>query len=221
MSATIAFDLDGTLIDSLSHIHHAVSLGLAEMSLPPITQQKTRGFVGRGFPVLLERVVDHVGASQSVHPELSRRVMHHYVNTRSDPASLYPGVPQALGALRATGHRLTLCTNKPHAATIAALADTGLEYFFEIVIAGDSLPTRKPDPAMLMAALDGATCGLFVGDSEVDAETAERAGVAMLLFTEGYRQTPLASLTHAGSFSDFAKLPRLVAHIAESIAGTA
>lgn len=211
MTRTIAFDLDGTLIDSVGHIHDGVSRALAEMGLPGISRDDTQGFVGRGLPILLQRVLDHLGQSQDHHADLSTRTMFHYVNTPSDPASVYPGAADALDALRLAGHRLTLCTNKPFEATQAALRDTGLAEFFDHVIGGDSLPTRKPDPAMLLAALDGAEHPLFVGDSETDMETAQNARVPFLLFTEGYRKTAVADLPHTAAFSDFSRLPQLVA----------
>ncbi|MBW4981854.1 phosphoglycolate phosphatase [Mameliella sp. CS4] len=214
MSLTIAFDLDGTLIDSVPHIHRSVASALAEMDLPGIDRDTTQGFVGRGLPILLERVLDHIGAPQDHHAELTRRTMHHYVNTPSDPASVYPGAQEALTTLQAAGHRLTLCTNKPYEATLSALRDTGLAPFFEIVIGGDSLPTRKPDPAMLHAALEGASRALYVGDSETDVETAQNAGIPFLLFTEGYRKTPVGDLPHAARFAHHANLPALVADLA-------
>lgn len=211
MTSTIAFDLDGTLIDSVAHIHHGVSRALEEMNLPQITRDDTQGFVGRGLPILLERVLDHLGAPQSHHAEFSRRTIHHYVNTPSDPAALYPGAREALTALRNAGHRLTLCTNKPGEATAACLRDIGLAPMFDRIVCGDSLPTRKPHPDMLRAALEGATTAVFVGDSEVDAETAARAEVPFLLFTEGYRKTDIQDLPHSAHFSAFTDLPNLVA----------
>lgn len=211
MTGTIAFDLDGTLVDSIHHIHGAVLTALTELDLAPVTLDAARGFVGRGLPVLVSRVLTHIGAPQALHPKLTERVMVHYVNTPSDPASLYPGVPEALEALRNAGHRLTICTNKPFAATQACLRDTGLAACFADVIAGDSLDTRKPEPAMLHAALAGADQALFIGDSETDAETAERAHVSLLLFTEGYRKAPVSELPHKAAFSRFADLPELVA----------
>ena len=77
---------------------------------------------------------------------------------------------------------------------------------------GDSLPVNKPDPAPLAACFKGLgqSGGLYVGDSEVDAETAHAAGIPFALFTEGYRKTPVAALPHAYSFSDFSKLPDIV-----------
>ncbi len=79
---------------------------------------------------------------------------------------------------------------------------------FDPVIGGDSLPVRKPDPAPLLKALadtDPEHC-LFVGDSEVDAETAKRAGLTFALYTEGYRKTPVEALPHTMAFGHFADL---------------
>lgn len=94
-------------------------------------------------------------------------------------------------------------------------APSGWRGFFPVVIGGDSLPQRKPDPAPLLAAaagLDGPV--LFVGDSEVDAETALAAQVPFLLFTEGYRKAPVSALPHAARFARYSDLPALVARLA-------
>ena len=88
---------------------------------------------------------------------------------------------------------------------------------------GDSLPVRKPDPAPLHLAISnlGASVDtvVYVGDSEVDAQTAERAGVAFLLFTQGYRKTPVEDLYHSHAFDDFADVPGLVVDVLSETAG--
>ena len=83
------------------------------------------------------------------------------------------------------------------------------------MICGDSLPQRKPHPAPLHAAVAGAGGGpaIYVGDSEVDAETALAATLPFLLFTEGYRKTPVAELPHTRTFDRFSALPGLVAEL--------
>lgn len=212
---TIAFDLDGTLIDSVPHIHHAVALALAELDLPTITLQETPGFVGRGLPILCERVLAHVGADAALQQALYDRTMVHYVHTPSDPSQLYPGALAALDALKAAGHRLTLCTNKPFAATETALRDIGLTSYFDVVLGGDSLETRKPAPQMLFAALDGCdpAQALYIGDSETDCETAQAAGVRFVLYTEGYRKSPPEALPHVAQFSHWDALPDIVARL--------
>ena len=104
-------------------------------------------------------------------------------------------------------------TGRINPQALERLAAQGWQDRFACVICGDSLPTRKPDPAMLQAAIAGVGGGpvLYVGDSEVDAETAHAAGVGFLLFTEGYRKSPVEALNPLASFSHFAELPALVA----------
>jgi phosphoglycolate phosphatase len=130
--------------------------------------------------------------------------------------ALFPGVTEALDALAQAGHPMAICTNKPEAPAHAALRHFGLDRHFPMVIGGDSLPQRKPDPAPLRAALAGlgATRALFVGDSEVDAETAQAAGIPLALFTRGYRKTPAEHLAAKLVFDDYRALPRLVRHLA-------
>jgi phosphoglycolate phosphatase len=95
------------------------------------------------------------------------------------------------------------------------LAHLGLDVHFPVVIGGDSLSVRKPDPAPLRAAVAGlgARDVVYVGDSEVDAETAARAGLPFALYTEGYRKGPVERIAHDRAFADFAELPGVVADL--------
>ena len=127
--------------------------------------------------------------------------------------TLYPGVLDALQSLQASGAALGLCTNKPLAPAQAILRHFGLSPLFAAILGGDSLPVRKPDPEHLHAtarALGRATV-IFVGDSEVDAETAQAAGLPFVLFTEGYRKAPTDQIPHHAAFSTWADLPNAVA----------
>ena len=87
---------------------------------------------------------------------------------------------------------------------------------FQVVLGGDSLPVRKPDPAPLFRVLAdlGAPRAVYVGDSEVDAATAQAAAMPFALFTEGYRKTPVEALPHDVAFSDFTDLPAIVERLA-------
>ena len=124
-------------------------------------------------------------------------------------------MPEALDALRAAGHLLGICTNKPVVPARNVLDHLGMTDRFGVVLGGDSLAVKKPDPAPLHAALEALGDGpaLYVGDSEVDAETAAAAGLPFLLFTEGYRKRPAEELPQAGRFRAFADLPGLVAAV--------
>ena len=207
----LIFDLDGTLIDSAPDIQFAVNQMLASEGQYPLDLPTVTSFVGQGLPKLVERVIRHVGLNPDHHTRLVDSTLSHY-HTGHSQTRLYPDVLEALQGFQSAGHPMGLCTNKPIVPTEEVLKSVGLEHFFKSVICGDSLPTRKPDPAPLMkvaADIRSATF-LYIGDSETDAETAERAKVPFLLYTEGYRKTPLDQMRFTSSFSDFRELPALV-----------
>jgi len=212
MKTAVVFDLDGTLIDSLPDLHRAAAEMLTEAGRAPLDPGTIRSFIGNGTEVLVERVMGATGLPQAQHAQLLERFMAFYTSAPSALTRAYPGVRAALEALREAGIAMGVCTNKPEAPARTILDQLDLAQFFPVVIGGDSLPERKPDPAGLLAAFDALEAGdrWFVGDSEVDAETAERAGVPFLLFTEGYHRGPVAAMHHARRFEDFARLPGLI-----------
>lgn len=208
----IVFDLDGTLIDSAPEIHLAALEVLAAEGLPPLDFATVRGFIGRGVPDLIARMLAHLGAAD---PDRQARMAAAFMGGYEGKVSatvVYPGVPEALAAVAAAGAALGLCTNKPLGATRAVLAHFRLGPF-AAVIGGDSLPVKKPDPAPLSACLAALGRGraLMVGDSEIDAETAARAGVAFALYTPGYRKASVERLAPAFAFDDWASFPALAA----------
>ena len=213
MLKSLVFDLDGTLIDSAPDLHRAANVVLRSEGLPEITFEQARSFIGKGASVLIERVVEAVGLSDDpdAHARLLGKFMHEY---ERDPALtvLYPGVIDALARLELLGCAMGLCTNKPEAPTHIALKHFGLDRHLRAVASADTLPVRKPDPAPLIKVMhDLGGPGLYVGDSEVDAETAERAGLPFVLFTEGYRKSPVGELPHAYAFDHWDQLPGIVA----------
>jgi phosphoglycolate phosphatase len=213
----LIFDLDGTLVDSAPDIHAAANRVFTGKGLDPFPFETVRGFIGNGVGVLVSRLLVSRGlpGTGDLHAEMVGDFINIYEEA-VDLTSLYPGVAESLNRLRAAGHPLGICTNKPLRPALAVLRQFGLDGHFAAVIGGDSLPQRKPDPAPLQAALEalGARRALFVGDSEVDAETAQAAGVPLALFTEGYRKAAVESLGAKLVFDDFRALPRLVAHLA-------
>lgn len=210
----VIFDLDGTLIDSAPDIHAASNRVLAEQGFAPLTLAQVRSFIGKGVPHLVACLLRQQGEDPAG-PRYARMVAS-FTAGYDDAVGLttiYPGVMPALDRLAAMGCALGICTNKPHRPTLAVLRHLGMLDRFGAVIGGDSLPVRKPDPAPLLAAVSGLAGGavVYVGDSEVDAETAVNAGLPFLLYTEGYRRSPVADLPHRAAFSDWADLPGLVA----------
>jgi phosphoglycolate phosphatase len=212
----LIFDLDGTLLDSAPDIHATANRIFADKGLEPFSLAEVRGFIGNGVGVLVSRLLACRGmeGKADLHADLVADFIKYYEET-FDLTKLYPGAAEALTDLRARGHRLAICTNKPEGPARAALRHFGLAPLFPVVVGGDSLPQRKPDPAPLLAAIRAvqASRALFVGDSEVDAETAHAAGVPLALFSGGYRTAPVEALDARIVFDHHAALPRLVAHL--------
>jgi len=212
----VVFDLDGTLIDSVPDIHAAVGRMLEAEGFAPLSVAEVSSFVGNGVGVLIEKVSQAVGVADAERRSaMLERFRTEYEARPSYKTVTYAGVREALAALVDAGHRLGICTNKPEAISRSILGNLGLAGFFDTVVGGDSLAVRKPDPQPLyaaFAALGGE--GLYVGDSEVDGETAAAAGVTFLLYTEGYRKSGLDEIAHRRAFSDFGLLPGLVRELA-------
>ena len=209
----IAFDLDGTLVDSAPDILAAANRFLDELGREPLPAATLRSFIGNGIPKLTERVARARNLDPQDHATHTARLLEIYNAAPTATSNLYPNVTETLARLSDMGHRLSVCTNKPEATTLAMLDAFDIARFFEAVIGGDTLPTHKPDPAPLLAALSGDDIqdGLLVGDSEVDGQTAANAGVPFFLFTEGYHRGPLSEIPSAALFSDFAQLPSMIA----------
>ena len=213
MTGAIVFDLDGTLVDSAPDIAAAANRMLAGVGHAPLSLAQMTSFIGHGIPNLVRRVIEACGLDPADHSALNAQLLADY---GAQPATLtrpYPGVVAALEALRAAGHPLGVCTNKDLGLTRQILDALDLARFFDVVIGGDTLAVKKPDPAPLHAAFAALPAAplVYVGDSEVDAQTAARAEVSFALFTLGYRQTPVADLPHAFAFDDFARLAPFVA----------
>ncbi len=212
------FDLDGTLIDSAPAIMRVGNRLLADHDAPPLTPEETRSFIGHGAA----RFVEQAFAARDIvvgNNMADAVVLFEKYYAEGDPSenAPFPGVEHSLDALRGAGVTLALCTNKPGAATRAVLDGLGWASRFAAVVAGDTLNSRKPDPAPLREALlrSGGGSMVYVGDSEVDAETARRAGAPFILYTEGYRHAPVDAIPHDRAFSDFHMLPGLVRAVVE------
>lgn len=211
MTGRIVFDLDGTLIDSAPDIQGIANAVLADAGAAPITLEETRSFIGEGIHIFVAKM----RTARSIPDSEQARLLEQVVARYDDAVTLtrpYPGVVAALEALSGD-YRLGICTNKLSRPCLAVLRHLRIDGFFGTVWGGDNPLGRKPDPAPLLAAFDQLGDGprLYVGDSEIDAETARRAGVPFLLFTQGYRKTPVDQLHHAAAFGDFGELPGLVA----------
>lgn len=209
--ARIVFDLDGTLIDSVYDLHGIANAIMDEEGHNHITLDQARDFIGNGANVFVAKLRRSRNIADSDHDRIFGKFMDRY----DDAVHLtrpYPNVENTLEVLTEAGHDLGICTNKPLAPCKAVVGHLGLNRYFSTIWGGDSLPVHKPDPAPLNAAFDALREGqaIYVGDSDVDADTAQNAVVPFLLFTEGYRKRPISEMPHTRAFSDFAELPGIV-----------
>jgi len=212
----ILFDLDGTLVDSLPDLCRALNLLLEEERRRPLTDSEIRPMVGDGAARLVERALAATGGLAAGDlPVMTRRFLIFYEDGVADQTRPYPGVVETLTALRDRGFAMAVCTNKPHRPSVEILAALGLREFFPAVVGGDSIDgARKPDPRMVIAALEavGAPLGraLFVGDSANDVGAARAAGLPVAIVTYGYARGPVSELGADALIDRFSDLPAVV-----------
>jgi len=194
----VMFDLDGTLVHTAPEIAFAVNQMLVELNLPALPQQQIESYIGEGAQALIKRCIADKSSGEifgEVDEKLFERAQAlffaHYANnvTHSKP---YAGVVDALAALKNKGFRLACVTNKPEKFTMPLLQESGLIDFFEIVVSGDTLPKKKPDPIQLRhicAKLNVLeTESMLVGDSITDVTAAHAAGCYIVTVPYGYNQ---------------------------------
>lgn len=175
----VCFDLDGTLVDSRADLAAAMNHVLRDLGRATLPDAVLQSFVGEGARRLVERALG--AASPALVDETLERFLRRYGAHLLDETVPYPGVVETLDALGARDLVLSVLTNKPEAMSRAILAGLGLARRFLAILGGDSLATRKPDPAgveWLLAA--GGTPRhqmLLVGDSGIDVRTARAAGI--------------------------------------------
>jgi phosphoglycolate phosphatase len=213
---TLVFDLDGTLVDSAPDLASAVNALLGEYDAPPLTEAEVRAMIGDGMGMLISRALAArkiEGGEPGLHQAALARFLALYDGCLTDRTKPYPRVIETLKELRERGFAMAICTNKPFAPTRRILSTLHLDRFFSVVIGGDSLPTRKPAPEPLWAAIsqlgrkvEGAA---MIGDSANDILCARAAGVAGILIPSDYG----APATDADlTLPDFGALPAALAY---------
>jgi len=188
MIRLVAFDLDGTLVDSHRDLADATNALLAELGAAALPGDVITSMVGEGAAVLVRRALTRAGLDAET-PDALPRFLVHYDARLLATTRLYSGMGAAVDALRAT-RRVAVLTNKPQSATVKVLDGLGLLDAFAEVIGGDTVHGRKPDPSGLLAlaAHSGVRPDetLLVGDSPIDLETARRAGTRICLARYGF-----------------------------------
>lgn len=213
-------DLDGTLLHTAPEIAAAANEMLKALDFAPLHLELVESFIGEGAQVLIKRCLT---ATLDAEPNsaLFERAEHlffeHYADNAHESVP-YVGVKDGLQALYDEGYRLACVTNKPEKFTLPLLKKSGLHDFFEIVVSGDTLAKKKPDPIQLQhicAEFDVLTSeAILVGDSATDIAAAHAAGCYIVTVPYGYNQGKIIDTSKVdATIDDLTELTELLTKI--------
>jgi phosphoglycolate phosphatase len=191
----VMIDLDGTLIDSAPDLAASANRMLEALGMPTYEQAQVAQWIGNGVSRLVKRALT---GKMNAEPDagLYERgyaiFLEAYAELVSDQSRPYPGVVEGLEKLQAAGFQLACITNKAEAFTVPLLQDLDLHKYFKLIISGDTLAKKKPDPLPLLHACEhfGITPdhGVLIGDSINDTQAARNAGMPVILVPYGYNR---------------------------------
>ena len=217
--ATIAFDLDGTLVDTAPDLIGALNLVLLDRGLPPAPMDATRHLVGGGVKALIQRGFKLAGEplEPAALDALTGQFIAYYLGRIADESTVFPGVVPALEQLSAAGATLCVCTNKRTQLSLALLDALDLTRHFKVVFGADLAPAPKPDPRCYLAAIAAAggdpARSLMVGDSDNDVLSAQGAGAPVVVVPFGYSVHPVTELGADALIDHFDQLPEVAARL--------
>lgn len=212
----IAFDLDGTLIDSVPEVCAAINSLLLEEGLRPISLEETVSFVSDGAGPMLRRAYAAVGSAmpEGRLEETIERYLEHYIRAKGAHTKVYSGVRETLQSLRNLNLNLGVCTNKPKRTTLDVLAALGLRKFFSAILCPEDVKYPKPDGRHLTDTIRAMGArpesAVYVGDSETDMIAARDAGITAIAVTFGYSRNGPEHLDADYSVDQIAEILELV-----------
>jgi phosphoglycolate phosphatase len=181
----VIFDLDGTLIDSRLDLVHSVNAALRHIGRQELPDDVIASYVGDGAPILIQRALGGEPVDEALIRKGLEFFLSYYRAHKLDHTTVYPGIPQALAAIRSSGNgaprSMAVLSNKPVVPSRAIVEALGLGQFFSQVYGGNSFATKKPDPEGALKLLEESGVrpaqAVIVGDSHVDIETGRNAGL--------------------------------------------
>ena len=192
----VAFDLDGTLVETLPDLHESANRMLAHIGRPPVSESVVRAYVGDGVDRLVKRLLSGTPDGEpdaAAFENAAQDFRSHYAAVLTRASHPFAGATSTLENLRGRGFKLACVTNKPARFTEPLLQGLGLTGYLDLVLSGDSLARKKPDPLPLVhvAGAFGIEPAqlLMVGDSPVDTGAARAAGCPVFCVPYGYRGT--------------------------------
>lgn len=219
MGTTLAFDLDGTLVDTAPDLMGTLNTILADQGLASLPMEAARNLIGKGAKALIERGFTASGrsldAEQSDH--LFQQFLDIYLSRIAQDSRPFDGMERALDLFAEAGVGLVVCTNKRTDLSLALLDALGLTSRFKAVIGADSVPAPKPDARHYLTAIAAAggtlERSLMVGDSTADVQAARNAGAPVVVFSFGYTEIPAADLGADEVLHHYDDLPAAVARL--------
>jgi phosphoglycolate phosphatase len=214
--SAVLFDLDGTLLDSAPDLAAAANAMLAELGRAPRDPRVIATYIGKGIPKLVERTLTgslDAAADSALFARALPIYEHHYAAESGRRSVPYPGVIEGLRALHDAGLPLACITNKAERFTLDLLQRTRLDGFFAVVVCGDTVVRKKPDPEPVLTAcarLDVRPAdALMIGDSANDVQAARAAGCPVWCVPYGYNEgRPVETLDCDAVVPDLAEAAR-------------
>jgi phosphoglycolate phosphatase len=189
----ILIDVDGTLVDTIPDLAFCINEMMVQLDMPRRGEARVRLWVGNGTERLIKRALTgrmNGEPDEDLYQRALPIFLNFYAQNISKRSRLYDGVREGLAGLRAADMRLGAVTNKPERFTLPLLKQMHLLDYFEIVVSGDSLPRKKPDPLPLLHAAEVMSIApahaLMLGDSETDVIAARAAGFQIVCVSYGY-----------------------------------
>ena len=215
----ILFDLDGTLVETAPEICDAVNDTLQHFELASVSQTQVNDWIGHGTGWLMKRAwEEQKGSDKANWDEVMARFIHHYEATAGTTSVPFPFVLETLRKARDYGLKQAVVTNKETRFTNRILEKHGLTNLLDMVVCGDTLSVKKPNPAVIQHCLDtlGVAQGeaLFVGDSSIDMATAKAAGVLCWAVPYGYNLgRPIEETMPDRIVPDIREVPNFFRHL--------
>lgn len=215
--SALMFDLDGTLVNTAPEIAYAVNQTLKALALPSLPYAQIKSYIGEGAQVLIQRCLAgalNAAPDADLLAQSQPLFFKHYADNVMDSLP-FDGVQEGLTALSARNFKLACVTNKPEMFTLPLLQQSGLAQYFEMVVSGDTLAKKKPDPIQLhhiCAEFDVLEAeAMLIGDSATDIAAAQAAGCFIVTVPYGYNQGQAIDETQVDAMiRDLTELPALL-----------
>ncbi|MDO4966075.1 MAG: HAD family hydrolase [Lachnospiraceae bacterium] len=200
----LIFDMDGTILDTLTDMTDSVNYVMDKLKLPNHTYKQVRGYVGNGARTLFEKAIGNIVDKDTVDEAVSI-FREYYKNHCQDKTAPYDGIMDLLRDLKSKGYKLAVVSNKPDEA-VKKLVDIYFDNIFDFSLGEKEGTRKKPAPDMVSLCLDGLNESkektIYIGDSDVDYMTAKNSDLDVILVTWGFKDKDFLEKFDANYYVD-------------------